>query len=329
MQAVSESLIKLLQDLIDAVKDQDINQYYLLRDLYRQEMLALKLLPENSSHGIRNQQQLLITPECYKRYYPQNSNLPETLLGTLYTAWGQTIAACVDGDILRALLIKPPKAQLPAEQFALAFVGYHEGCYYLQQGNWQKAVAPLNRAKDLIRATPDWHPEIDRLCLVIRNKIDDFEEDLRFAQFWYDLLASQPARTYLAEYKARKIAEQLGNNKINESQAINQLRQLKQIDNNNPVVLDLLQRIGFMQEAKDIDYSLKQGNLEEAVSKAKRSSNQQVRRSVADICFEILISGIKAHELSHIQIRQLANWIVELCPHDPEFQEIYRLTRLF
>jgi hypothetical protein len=60
----------------------------------------------------------------------------------------------------------------------------------------------LNQAWAEIRASTDWQKELDRLCGIQRQAILDFEEHLEFAQFWCDLLASQAAKSYLAEYKA-------------------------------------------------------------------------------------------------------------------------------
>ena len=55
----------------------------------------------------------------------------------------------------------------------------------------------------------DFVREIDLLCEKQRQKIDKFDEHLEFAQFWYELLGSKPARSYLAEYKAKQIGNQL------------------------------------------------------------------------------------------------------------------------
>ena len=329
LNEVSSQLKQLLEVSIDAVKDKDIKEYLRLRDLYRREMVALRLMG-NSSCGMKINE-LAITPGCYQKNYLSlpKTTFPAQVWGALYTDWGIAVAACLEGDTARAIQIKPtihPSSE--AERFAYSLMSYHEGCYYLQNHNWRKATTPLKQAKTEIKTRSDWREEIDKLCSKQRQEIDNFEEHLDFAQFWYELLGSQPARSYLAEFKSAQVEEKLAKKTIGTSQAIKELNEIKKIDEHNPVVIDLVKRVEFNQELEKIDQLLKKNQFEEAVRLAKRSNYERIRCIVAEICLEILIKGVESRQLPLEMVHQLGRWAKELCPYEPAFQEIYRSLNL-
>jgi tetratricopeptide (TPR) repeat protein len=331
LEQVSTNLTELLEKVIDAVKDRDVEQYLQLRDLYRCETLALRLIKHSPSTGVRVKQ-LLLSPGCYQRHLNTlpKFNLPAEPWGELYTNWGEAVAACIEGDLARAIQIKPKtNPSSVAEQSADSFIAYHEGCYYLQQHNWRKAITILKQVQEKIRTSSDCCEEIDKLCEKQRQNLSNFHEHLEFAQFWYDLLASYSASSYLAEYKARQIEDKLANEKINAQNALSQLEAIKKIDPHNPVVIDLIERVEFVQEAEAIDRLLKNDRFEEAVRRAKSSKNYKIRFLVAEICLDILIKGLESHSFSFELIHQLGRWAYELCPDEPAFQEIYRSLKIY
>ncbi len=329
---VTTNLKQLLEKAIDAVKDLDINRYFYLRDIYRLDSTALNLRGLNlrgnfSSWEIRVND-LFLTPSCYQRYQEklQRENLPGKLWGSLYTNWGLAVAACLEGDTARAIQIKANLSPInEAERFAVNFISYYEGCHYLQQQRWRDAVSSLQAAKLQIKADNDWQNEIDRLCNLQRQAINDLKEHLEFAQFWYDLLDSKPARSYLAEYKSEAIREKLAKEKIKPTQALKDLEQVKKIDPNNPVVNGLLEQVETHKELEDIDNLFQQGNYERVVYKAKSSKNARVKYIVADLFINMLLKGVEKYSLRDPElIRQLGRWAYEICPHEPAFQEVYR-----
>lgn len=213
---VSGKLKQILENAIDTVKDDNIEKYLILRDIYRRDMVTLSLM-QQSDCGMKIKQQLFILPGCYQRFCKSlpTISFPSEVWGALYTEWGKAVAACHEGDTARAINIKPSKnPSSGADRFAYCFVSYHEGCHYLQNLEWRKAVKPLQQAKPEIKAKSDWCKEIDRLCELQRQKIDDFDEHLQFSEFWYELLNSQTGRSYFAECKARKVAQNLDNKKL-------------------------------------------------------------------------------------------------------------------
>ena len=330
LNEVSSQLKQLLEVSIDAVKDKDVKEYLRLRDLYRREMVALRLMG-NSSCGMKIKE-LAITPGCYQKNCLRlpKMTFPAQVWGALYTDWGLAVAACLEGDTARAMQIKPtihPSSE--AERFAYLFVSYYEGCYYLQNHNWRKAITPLKQAKTEIKTRSDWREEIDKLCSQQRQEIDKFEEHLNFAQFWYELLSSQSARSYLAEFKSAQVEEKLAKERISTSQALNELNEIRKIDERNPVVIDLIKRVEFNQELEKIDQLLKKNQFEEAVRLAKRSNHERIRYIVAEICLKILIKGVESRQLPLEMVHQLGRWAKELCPYEPAFQEIYRSLRLY
>ncbi len=337
LNAVTSDLQKILENAVDSLRDRSLNDYLRLRDLYRQEMVALRLMgtPTNAgakknnlylTPGFCSRSQLSINPEV-SHNNDQNSN---HILRGLYTNWGLAVAACVEGDIARAIQIKPAiKPNKISEIFAQQFVLYHEGCYYLQQKQWRQAISSLKPAGAAIKAKGEWSQEIDRLCQQQRHAISDFKEHLNFAQSWYELLGSQPARSYLAEYQAEQIREQLVAETIQETTALQKLEQIKRIDPKNPVVIDLIDRLEIIQDARKVDELVKAHKLEQAVQQAKRSRHQKVRDNLTEFFVKVFIEGFKSGELKFEDIVKLGGWIYELSPEDSTVQEIYQVSKEF
>ncbi|MTJ07205.1 peptidase M, neutral zinc metallopeptidase site [Anabaena sp. UHCC 0204] len=332
--SLSLELKRRLESAIDRVKDIDIQVYLNLRDYCRLELVALKFMgePVNSGMVINN---LFITPGCYeyyRNYYELQNIKPvekisfhQKILHSLYSCWGLAVAACLEADIQRAIILKPSKkAIIESEEFASKFVDYHEGYFYLQKQNWQQAIIPLKQAKSEIQNNQDWQQEIDRLCSLQRQAISEFNEHLEFAQFWYDLIATKSARSYLAEYKAEELQEKLFSQQISTEQALQHLQVIRRIDEDNPVVITLIEKVEINQELEEIDRLFKNNQLEEVKRKAQFSRHERIRYIVADIFIDILVNGIKNGKLNDPEIvHQLGSWAYELCPYESSFQEIY------
>ena len=332
LEAVSFELKRRLGEAIDNFKYQDINEYLQLRDRYRLEMVSLRLMSEQPTEGIKVKD-IRVSPGCYNLYFNHwldnwvNDIEPNhKILHSLYTPWGLAVAACLEGDTQRAIQLKPAtNKSASTELFAQNFVAYHEGCYQLVQQKWREAMTHLEQASSEIKTSVVWQQEIDKLCSMQRQAISNFKEHLEFAQFWYDLLGSQPARSYLAEYKAEQLRQKLANQEILLDLALRELQDIKKIDDRNPVVLDLIERVEYMQEIEEIDKLLKRQKYEEVVSKAKRSRHERVKFRVAEFFIEILINNIDKGDFRDYQaVQQLGRWAYEICPDEPAFQEVYR-----
>lgn len=315
-----------LERAIDAVKNDNIDTYLKLRDRYRIEIVAHRLIGTLPSCAL-SLNQLCITPGVYhrqKNILPKVP-IPDRLLRTLYTPWGEAVAACLEGDTERAIQIHPTHlAETDTERFAQQLLYYHSGCYYLQNKEWKKAVSPLKAAQEEIKSNPEWKGQIDKLCLNQRQAISEFSEHLEFAKFWHGLLESQQAKSYLAEYKAEEIRKKIVEEELSLNKALPQLKELTKIDASNPVVLDLIKIIEVAQEMEEIQQLLKRDQFEEAVARAKRSGHDKIRYWMAEICLEILLKGVEKKQLSFTFVLQLGRWAYELCPNDPNFKLIYR-----
>ena len=295
-------------------------------------MVALRLMGNPPKMGMKVKN-VFVTPGCYSRFLPYWQNIindieaSQNILHSLYTPWGFAVAACVEKDIQRAIKLKPSSSSSEVETFAKNFVAYHEGCYQLQQQQWRKAIIPLKLAKSQIQISTDYQQEIDKLSSLQRQEISESTEHLEFAQFWYDILKSQAAKSYLAEYKAEDIREKLANQQITNKKALEQLEKNQQIDTDNPIVADLIEVIKYNQEIDEIDKLLKSNQFEDAVKRAKQSGNQRIRSVVAEICLDILIEGFKSRELGFDSIYNLGFWAYELSPEKPNVQEIYKFSQ--
>ncbi len=333
--SVSLELKRRLEAAVDILKDADINDYLNLRDHFRLELVALRLMGEPVTQGMMVNG-LYLTPFCYNHYLfywldilLDRIHTSQNILRFLYTCWGLSIAAFIEGDSQRAIQIQParnPSSEI--ENFAQKFVAYHQGCYQLQQQKWREAIIWFQQAISEIKTNQHWQQEIDRLCGLQRQAISEFTEHLQFAQSWYELLNSNSAASYLAEYKAEKIREQLVEKQISLEKALKELQVIKQIDTQNPIVIDLIERVEFQQEMEVIEKLLKNDQFEEAVQHAKKSQHQRIRHIVAEICIGILIKGIENRNLPFDLVQKLGRWAYQLCPYEPAFQEIFRTLNL-
>jgi hypothetical protein len=319
------TLIQLIENLLNVVKDKDLNQYLLLRDMYRKEMIFLKLISDSSAIGLKANQ-LTICPSCfeyYKQIFPRHS-FPQKDWATLYTTWGDAVAACLDGDVVRAIQIKPSSAAISdLEKLAQNIVFYYESCYHLKNLDWKKSFAPLQQIKSELQERKDWQEGINKLCIEQRQNINELQDHLKFAQFWYELIGSQAAKSYLTEYKAEAIREQLAADKISFEKALEELKRLKVIDTNNPILIELIDRVETSIEFQEIERLFKLNRIDDVVIKAKRSRHENIRRSVLDIILEILTNGIKSYSLSRQDIYQLGQWAYAISPNDPDLQSLY------
>jgi hypothetical protein len=244
---VSEKLWSLLAQRIEVVKDTDLSKYFYLRDRYRQEFWGVELAKADINDRIVVEK-LIIPPGCYQTYYPQISLGKEPQIWrALYTNRGKAVAACLAGDPQRSETIE---ADLRAsfeieelanylscsslEEFASHFVLYERGCYYLQQENWQIASQLLLEAKSTIDLNDVWSERIEQLCTEYRSKITDFDDNLNFAKFWYELMSSSQSEDYLIEYQALQIQNQWSNPNLSEDEEKRYVVKIQRLLENYP-----------------------------------------------------------------------------------------------
>ncbi len=334
--AVFLNLKSQLEIAIEQVKNINIADYLYLRDRSRLDLVALKLIKDTSSLGMQVND-IIITPGCYNYFYSQwqyiivdNIRSNQKILRSLYTPWGLAVAACLEGDSPRAIQIKPlNQAHTEIEKFAEKFVAYYQGCYQIQEQKWREAVIYLKLAKSEIENNQNWQKEIDKVFGLHRQTISEFQEHLEFAEFWYEILDSQLARSYLAEYQAESLRQEFMNKQISLKKTLEKLEEVQAIDESNPVVIDLIEKLELTQELEVIDLLLKSRQFEAAVTKARRSQRKRVRYIVADFFIDILVNGVKRGDLNDPNtIKQLGRWAYEICPDEPEFQEVYRSLKI-
>ena len=325
---VSLKLKHILENAIDTVRDSDIEEYFKLRDIYRRDMVMLALAKKNNC-GIKTKLQLLILPNCYQCF--QNNfpsiKLPANVWGALYTDWGTAIAACYEKDVDRAIKIKPkqdPTSEV--EHFAYCFVSYYEGCHYLENQYWRKAMKYLYEAKPEIIINSNWCSEINRLCKIQRQQITEFNEHLEFAKSWYLLVGSQSAKTYYVEQRSMQIGLDVDNKKLSFQQALNKLAELQKIDPNNSVTSNIIETLKINLDLEKINYLWQKSEYEAAVQVAKQSCYEKVRFAVAEVCLQIVLEILQSGNLTIESVRSLekiTQWAYELCPYEPLFQSTY------
>ena len=324
---ISKSLQKNLDVIVDKFKDIDLDSYIKLRDVYRLEQTTLDFIAKSTK--VLQIKGLFVTPFYYRflKDIQPNINFPVNIWGTLYTSWGLAVAACLSADIPRAIKIKPSSTNGEVEVFAKRFICFHEGCYHLQNKDWNKSKFPLNEIKSIIKNHADWQTEIDKSCKIQRKEISEFDEHLQFAQFWYDLLGSQESKTYLAEYRARQIVINLDKKKVSRDKSLQQLSEVLKIDSKNATTIDLIETIEIQIELEEIDRLLKQKDFDRLIANAKYSKHQKVKFIVADFFINILIEESKKYSRNIEIMAQLGKWAYSVAPNEPAFQEVYRSLR--
>ena len=325
------SVKQILDNLIHEIKNNNIEEYLRLRDQFRLDFIAIEEMGKPPTSGVKINE-LFLTPGCYKFFHRQLSNnsiikIEKLYTGlyqqSLYSIWGLAVAACVEGDITRAISIKPTntKSQTKVEIFAQKFVSYHEGYYYLENNSWRDAINPLKQAKILIMDNAEWFKKIDKLCQKQRRKITDFNDHLHFAQFWYDLLDSELSRGYLGEYKAREVIEKFVNKELGVGRTLEKLSQIKRNYGNNPVVNDFIERIELLDEEEKINNAIANNNWKYAVNLAKQSRHQAIKNNLTNHAIKIFneinqnLSELSVNNLSKhdiLFICELAIFIYEL-----------------
>lgn len=334
-QEVEENLMQIASSTIDSYKNDNLEKYFQLRDIFRRDKLALELMNKKSHQKIKLGD-ILITPSLYQQESNHLKKIPlkDNILHSLYTDWGLAVSACITGDTERGIKIKPSKnPQLSVEKYANNLLNYYEGCYYLQNDSWQKAMALLQQVKSLIKNNQEWQKNIEQLCQKQRQKIDKLEDDLKFAELWYNLLNSSVSANYFAEQKAINIQNRIAKEKISLSTAVRELQEVKKIDPNNPLVIDLLNKINIQQELNTIHDCLEKNDYEQAVQKAKYSSHPEVKYRVAQLFIEIVFNAIKKpNSLSyqdHQILREIVSYAYRICPHEKEFLPVYQAFNFY
>jgi hypothetical protein len=331
-----------LETAIDSLKDENLAEYMKLRDRFRLDAIALKFI-KKSPHRAAKINDMILLPGCYHRHnhhFPnvrvsQASNSTSTeanILPALYTSWGLAVAAAFDGDVERAIYLKPSRnyqfnSYQKNEYFAQKFVAYSEGCHHLQKQQWRKSVDPLNAIKTELRSHPEWHRELDRLCQSQLQALANSEEQLTFGDFWYQLLGTEASRSYWVESRIQKIVEDLEGDRISYHQGLSRLRELQTVDSNNPRLVQVIAAIEYQIEAEELEKLLKNNQFERLFEKAKQSQNREIKTKTAQVFAEIFVAGFKEHKLGFEDIYNFARWTYELVPDDPNAREMYEIGR--
>jgi hypothetical protein len=201
-EMIASQIRDLLPPLIDRVPDETTRAD--LRLQWQREMTALEYLGNPPIKGLRIHGAFL-SPGFYELFQSQikTVSLPEKLWAMFYTPWWQAVLACLQGNPIQAMLVKPssPPDSL-ASAFAQQFVAYHEGCYYLvcKPGGfprWREAFSMLEIAQEQILKSAEWRSTVDQLCDDHHPLIWNLAEKKDFAECWYALLHTNTALAFV------------------------------------------------------------------------------------------------------------------------------------
>lgn len=246
------------------------------------------------------------------------------LIEALYSAWGPAVAACLAGDLMRAVALKPAVARTEAERLAEALLAFKRGVVSLRTGDLKAAREYLGVAKAELASRPDWRAEAETAFRARQGTVTDVAEALTLSACWKDLLDTQEARAYWVELRARNVATQLGEERISEAAALIELGTLLKVDADHALALDIKRRIEEMQDMRAVFQHLEAGRFQEAVSRARQARHDSVRQTVAERLIMLAVDGLEQHRMNPMDAREIVVLAHQIKPHAPEFREVYR-----
>ena len=238
-------------------------------------------------------------------------------LSLFYSPLGIAIAACLDGDVERGLQLKNYNSGYLNHKEHLnnahAMLSYFESCHLLKKNQWQNALQLAKQLKQSIQKNSEWLSEIDRLCELIVRELNE-KDQITFAKLWLETTSSKASRNYYTECKTEEIRMQIGKERITPQQGLSKLRELTDIDTSNPVYRDLINRIEVILANEEVHQYLKRGETENAVNRAMRSGNREVKQTLAEVLFSFLQEADRTGRISYGERMQVVGWITNLVP---------------
>ncbi len=332
---LKQKLEEIWDRVLNRVKEQDLNTYMQVRDWQRLDLYTLNInkmpmrigktwiLP-SIVYFLDKEENLGVTflesvadLQMQHKICPPNS---QTSL--LYCPLGLSIAACLDGDVERGLQLRNIRSSnLDHREHinnAHAMIAYFETCHLLKKNQWQEAFRAIRQSSRLIQKNSEWLSEIDRLCESMVRGLDE-KEQIIFAKSWLEATSSKAARNYYTECKTEEIRIQIANQRITPAQGLSKLRDLtlsesNKIDTSNPVYRDIINRIEVILANEEVHQFLKRGETENAVNRAMRSGNREVKQTLAEVLLSILQEADRQGRISHWERMQVVGWITNLVP---------------
>ncbi|PZU97289.1 MAG: hypothetical protein DCE90_06960 [Pseudanabaena sp.] len=331
---LKQKLEELWDRVLDQFKGHDLNTYMQVRDWQRLDRYTLNILTSSTKPIIKLGLTWILpsTIDFLQQFEKSNNNLTKSMLdlkhqhtllqissqlSLLYSSLGIAIAACLDGDVERGLQLKKQNSGYlnHKEHFdnAQVMLCYFEACHLLKKNQWQEAFRVIRQSSRLIQKNPEWLGEIDRLCESMVRGLDE-KDQITFAKSWLENTASKSAKNYYTECKTEEIRIQLANEKITPRQGLSKLRELTDIDASNPVYRDIINRIEVILANEEVFQFLKRGETENAVNRAMRSGNREVKQTLAEVLVNILQEADRQGRISYGERMQVVGWITKLVP---------------
>lgn len=202
-QEVVRQIQDLLSTIIDKLPDETTKQDF--QSYWQREMITLTHIGTPPTRGLRIHGAFL-SPGFYEMFQSQIKavQLPYKTWAMFYTPWWQAAIACLQGNPILAMSVKPQleSETSSASKFAQEFVAYHEGCYYLQCQpggfpRWREAFPILEIAKGQIMQSSEWRSKVDQLCDEHHEMIWNVADKKDFANLWYRLLHTNTALEFM------------------------------------------------------------------------------------------------------------------------------------
>ncbi len=331
---LKQKLEELWDRVLDRFKGHDLNSYMQLRDWQRLDRYTLNILTSSTKPIIKLGSTWILPSaiDFLQQLEKLNNNLTKSMLdmqhqykilptssqlSLLYSPLGIAIAACLDGDVERGLQLKNQNSGYlnHKEHFdnAQVMLYYFEACHLLKKNRWREAFRAIRQSTRLIQKNSEWLNEIDRLCESIVRGLDE-KDQITFAKSWLETTASKAARNYYTECKTEEIRMQIGKERITPKQGLSKLHELTDIDTSNPVYRDLINRIEVILANEEVHLYLKRGETENAVNRAMRSGNREVKQTLAEVLFSVLQEADRTGRISQWERMQVVGWITNLVP---------------
>jgi hypothetical protein len=261
--------------------------------------------------------------------------LPSNDWTSMYTPYARCISAWKDGNQQRALKMMPKSpGKNNVELYAARLNSFYLALYYLENGDMDKSRKQLGLCADLIKREDlkyDIASNAGRRDLLNKEfmKYMSSEDGFEAMQLWHDVMQTKEAASALATVKAQRIRDQLLNKKISPENALAELKQLKILDVNNSLIIDVEDIVYAFKEDKIVQDLLHRENYEELARRARSFQSKKVRYRVARMFHEVAINAVSDKPPPFQLIYDFAHKSYLICPNEPQFQPLFSAFKFF
>ncbi|MEA3544369.1 MAG: hypothetical protein U9R69_04005, partial [Thermodesulfobacteriota bacterium] len=218
------------------------------------------------------------------------------------------------------------KPQDKFTRFAVDFVNFNAGAYYLHCGDRQKSLSSLNQSIELLHISPDLE------SILIDNIFKITESDSDKLQIYDDIFKKISLKYRSAPFNRAYsiIMTSLAIEKINTGQSsstvfLNTLRKAYQLDPDNEIARNSIDRALILQETDRIDSAFEKLKINKAAELADNSNSNEVREFFFEGLEDLFVRSMKLATDSFektIMIQRLLKYALKVDKNHPLTEQL-------